>query len=98
VLIRQVYPIDGIELIVENRKIKARRNFKNLTDGPGKLCMAFNITKDEFNGKDSCVNDSKLFFTHTEKQLDKTFIVLKRIGIDYAEEDKDKLLRFKLIK
>ena len=98
VLIRQVYPIDGIELMIENRKNRVGKNFKNLTDGPGKLCMAYNITKDEFNGKDSCVNDSKLFFAYNEKVFDKTIVALKRIGIDYAEEDKDKLLRFKLIK
>ncbi len=98
VLIRQLYPIDGIELIVENRKIRKSKKPKNLTNGPGKLCMAFNITKDEFNGNDSVANDSKLFFAHTEKQFDKTFISLKRIGVEYAEEDKDKLLRFKLTK
>jgi len=98
VLIRQVYPIDGIELMIENRKNRVGKNFKNLTDGPGKLCMAYNITKDEFNGKDSCVNDSKLFFAYNEKVFDKTIVALKRIGIDYAEEDKDMLLRFKLIK
>ena len=98
VLIRQVYPIDGIDLTVKNRKIKNRKNFKNLTDGPGKICMAFNITKGEFNGSVSCDNDSKLFFAHTKKQFDKTFVALKRIGINSAEEDKEKLLRFKLLK
>ncbi len=98
VLIRELYPIDGIELMVENRENKVRKNFKHLTDGPGKLCIAYNITKDEFNGRDSCVNDSKLFFAHSEKIVDKTIIPLKRIGVNYAEEDKNKLLRFKLIK
>jgi DNA-3-methyladenine glycosylase len=98
VLIRELYPIDGIELMVENRKNKVKKNFKNLTDGPGKLCMAYNITKNEFNGRDSCVNDSKLFFSHNDKIIDKTVVQFKRIGVNYAEEDKDKLLRFKLIK
>lgn len=98
VLIRQIYPVGGIELIIENRQIKTRKNYKNLTDGPGKLCMAFNITKHEFNGEDSCANESKLFFGHAEKQFNKSIVALKRIGINYAEEDKDKLLRFKLIK
>jgi DNA-3-methyladenine glycosylase len=98
VLIRQLFPIDGIELLIQNRKNKVGKNFKNLTDGPGKLCMAYNITKDEFNGKDSCANGSKLFFAHNKKTFSKNIIELRRIGIDYAEEDKEKLLRFKLIK
>ena len=98
VLIRQVYPINGIELMINNRKIRTGKNFKNLTDGPGKLCMAYDITKYEFNGEDSCINDSKLFFAYNKEVFDKTVVALKRIGINYAEEDKDMLLRFKLIK
>jgi DNA-3-methyladenine glycosylase len=98
VLIRQLYPIGRIDLIIENRKTKVGKNYKNLTDGPGKLCMAFNITKKEFNGQDSCATDSKLFFTENYESYKKNIVALKRIGIDYAQEDRDKLLRFKLIK
>ncbi|MFW9895338.1 MAG: DNA-3-methyladenine glycosylase [Candidatus Thorarchaeota archaeon] len=97
VLIRQVFPIEGIELITKNRKKQVGKNYKNLTDGPGKLCMAFNITKNEFNGTDSCAIDSKLYFADRGKPFDKTIVALKRIGVDYAEEDKDKLLRFKVL-
>ena len=96
VFIRQLYPIDGIDLMKENRRAKIGKNYKNLTDGPSKLCMAMNITKEEFNGKDSCSPDSKLFFTLGEKVNDNEIISNKRIGIDYAEEDKDLLLRFTL--
>lgn len=96
VLIRQLYPIDGIELMIKNRNTKIGKNFKNLTDGPGKLCMALNITKARFNGKDSCSNSSKLFFIEGEKIKDNSIVVNKRIGINYAEEDKDRLLRFTL--
>ena len=97
VLIRKLYPISGTELMVENRKTIVGRNFKNLVDGPGKLCMALNITKDNFNGIDSCSNDSKLFFSLGETVLNGNIFETKRIGIDYAEEDKDRLLRFGLI-
>ena len=97
ILIRKLYPIDGIELMFENRKVQLEKNFKNLIDGPGKLCMAFNITKEEFNGKDSCSIGSILYFTHGEKIDQKKIIKSKRIGIDYAEEDKDLLLRYTLI-
>lgn len=97
VLIRKLYPIDGIELMIENRKVNLGKNFKNLIDGPGKLCMAFNITKEVFNGKDSCSIGSRLYFTQGEKIDQKNIIKSKRIGIDYAEEDKDLLLRYTLI-
>ena len=97
VLIRKLYPIDGIELMIENRKVNLGKNFKNLIDGPGKLCMAFNITKEEFNGKDSCSIGSRLYFTQGEKIDQKKIVKSKRIGIDYAEEDKDLLLRYTLI-
>ncbi|UCD02171.1 MAG: DNA-3-methyladenine glycosylase [Promethearchaeota archaeon] len=96
VLIRRLVPIDGIELMCENRNVKIGKNFKNLTDGPGKLCMALKITKARFNGKDSCSNSSKLFFIEGEKIKDNSIVANKRIGINYAEEDKDRLLRFTL--
>ena len=96
VFIRNLFPIDGIEIMKKYRNVKVGKNFKNLLDGPSKLCMAFNITKDIFNAKDSCSPKSKLFFTEGEK-IDKNMIILgKRIGIDYAEEDKNLLLRFTL--
>ncbi|MFX0081901.1 MAG: DNA-3-methyladenine glycosylase [Candidatus Hodarchaeota archaeon] len=97
VLIRKLYPIEGIELMIDNRKVNIGKNYKNLIDGPGKLCMAFNITKEEFNGNDSCSIDSRLFFAQGEKIDRNNIIKSKRIGIDYAEEDKDLLLRYTLI-
>lgn len=96
VFFRQLYPIEGIELMKENRTVKIGKNYKNLLDGPSKLCMALNITKDLFNGKDSCSSDANLFFAEGD-EIDKNKIILnKRIGIDYAEEDKDQLLRFSI--
>jgi len=85
VFIRQLYPIEGIELMKENRKAKIGKNFKNLVDGPSKLCMAMNITKEEFNGKDSCYSSSKLFFSQGQKIDTNKIILNKRIGIDYAK-------------
>ena len=96
VLIRQILPIEGIELMIENRNAKIGKNFRNLTDSPGKLCMALNITKKEFNGKDSCSYNSKLLFTKGDVVKKGSIAANKRIGIDYAEEDKDQLLRFSL--
>ncbi len=48
VLIRAVEPIKGIEIMKRFRKVE---KITDLTNGPGKLCKAFNITK-EFNGID----------------------------------------------
>ena len=96
VFIRQLYPIEGIELMKQNRTVKIGKNFKNLTDGPSKLCMALNITKEKFNGKDFCAPDSNLFFLQGEKINKEEILIGKRIGIEYAEEDKDLLLRFTL--
>src|SRR3989338_7302298 len=47
VLLRAVEPIEGIDLMKKRRKTNISRN---LASGPGKLCMAFGISK-ELNGK-----------------------------------------------
>ncbi|MFX1281453.1 MAG: DNA-3-methyladenine glycosylase [Promethearchaeota archaeon] len=97
VLIRQLYPIDGIELMRENRNVEIGKDYKNLVDGPGKFCMAFKITKEDFNGEDSCASNARLYFTQGEKIDQEKIIKSKRIGIDYAQGDKDLLLRYTLI-
>ena len=48
VLIRAVEPLEGIEEMKKNRKVK---KIYELTNGPGKLCKSFKITK-ELNGVD----------------------------------------------
>ena len=96
IFIRNLFPIEGIELMKENRKVKIGKNYKNLVDGPGKLCMAFNITKEQYNGIDSCAENSKLYFVQGKNIDNKKLSLNKRIGIDYAEEDKNRLLRFTL--
>ena len=94
ILIRKLFPVKGIEFMKDRRKVKLGRNFKNLMDGPGKLCMAMDITKEKFNGMDSCATDSKLFFSIGDLVDKENIKTGTRIGIDYAEEDKDRLLRF----
>lgn len=96
IFIRKLFPIEGIELMKQYRNVKIGKNYKNLVDGPSKLCMAFNINKEEFNGQDSCVEDSKLYFAEGKIIENKKISFDKRIGIAYAEEDKDLLLRFTL--
>ena len=96
IFIRNLFPVKGMELMNENRNVKIGKNYKNLVDGPSKLCMALNITKEQYNGKDSCAEISNLYFTQGTMIEDKKVSLSKRIGIDYAEEDKDRFLRFTL--
>jgi DNA-3-methyladenine glycosylase len=94
VLIRKLYPLEGINVMKQNRNVKLGKNFQNLMDGPGKLCMAMGITKENFNGKDSCAEKSNLFFSIGTQIKTDQILTGPRIGIDYAEEYKDKKLRF----
>ena len=96
IFIRNLFPVKGMELMKENRNVKIGKNYKNLVDGPSKLCMALNITKDQYNGKDSCAENSNLYFTQGKMIEEKKVSLSKRIGIDYAKEDRDRLLRFTL--
>jgi DNA-3-methyladenine glycosylase len=98
IFIRKLFPVKGIELMKKNRAVQIGKDYKNLVDGPSKLCLAFNITKDEYNGKDSCAKSSTLYFAEGMSIKNKKISLNKRIGIDYAEEDKDRLLRFTLEK
>jgi DNA-3-methyladenine glycosylase len=102
VLVRAVEPIEGIEEMSKLRFNKdyselTKAQFKNLTSGPSKLCIAMKINK-ENNKQDLCSNE--LYIEESEekeefKSLQKIEIVeAKRIGIDYAEEAKDFLWRF----
>lgn len=102
VLIRAVEPVNGLEAMSMNRYGKRLselidREKINLTNGPGKLCMALNITRKD-NGEDLC--NSKLYIAEEisdsgEKAIeDSNIISTKRINIDYAEEAADYPWRF----
>jgi len=96
VLIRAVEPIEGIEKMVENRYKKTikeinKKQIFNLTSGPGKLCMAMNITK-ENNKMDLCGDD--IYITEGREKEKIGIITTKRINIDYAEEAVDFPWRF----
>lgn len=95
VLIRAVEPLEGFELMAQNRFNKSfdelnKSQVIGLTNGPGKLCKALLINKEQ-NGEDLCGN--KLYVLEGEKEDFET-ISSKRVGIDYAEEAKDFLWRF----
>lgn len=96
VLIRGLEPISGIEKMCELRYgIKCseldKTKMKNLSNGPGKLCKALGITREQ-NGEDLCGNT--LYLMEDEEEQTFNIVYSKRINIDYAEEAKDYLWRF----
>ncbi len=99
VLIRGLKPLDGINDMCLNRYGKSKdkltkKQIKNLSNGPGKLCKALNITKNE-NKLD--LTKDKLYIID-DNYIDFTIKESKRINIDYAEEAKDFMWRFVLEK
>ncbi|MBU3196564.1 DNA-3-methyladenine glycosylase [Clostridium algidicarnis] len=95
ILIRAVEPIDGIDIMSKLRYGKdfndiTKKQKINLTNGPGKLCIALNITK-ENNGTDMYGED---FYILDNEKKEFTIETSKRINIDYSEEAKDFDWRF----
>ena len=88
VLIRAVEPVEGIEVM---RGRRGAMKDKNLTSGPGKLCIAFDITR-KLNGAD-LMGDR--IWVEDHRNLKKSEIESgPRVGIDYAEEFVDVPWRF----
>ena len=88
VLIRAVEPVEGIEIMRERRGPMKDRN---LTSGPGKLCIALGIDK-SYNLED-LLGDRIWLEEYSEISGDE-IAVGNRVGIDYAGEDIDKPWRF----
>ena len=96
VLIRALEPLNEFDYISNVRYKKpyeelTKAQFKNLTNGPSKLCLAYLLDKD--------LNKVKLYekgpvYITDDSNEDFEIIETKRIGIDYAEEAKDFLWRF----
>jgi DNA-3-methyladenine glycosylase len=81
VLIRAVEPLWGIDVMTKNRYGRDLKNAKeklNLTNGPGKLCKAFNINRDHY-GAD--LNGNQIFIIDQPLVENKNIIVTTRIGI-----------------
>lgn len=90
VLIRAVEPIDGIKIMEKNRKTT---KLTNLCSGPGKLCQAYGIDKKLNQSK--AFSKTKLYIKQSKKTIKPSQIIkAKRVGVDYAQNYKDKLWRF----
>ncbi|MCX7876134.1 MAG: DNA-3-methyladenine glycosylase [Melioribacteraceae bacterium] len=81
VLIRAIEPIDGIDIMAKNRfnkKILSEKEKINLTNGPAKICQAFNITIKE-NG--ISLTDNEIFIADNKSIHIDRIGISKRIGI-----------------
>lgn len=90
VLIRALEPVDGIEEMKQAKYGKTtitKPQFKNLTNGPGKLCKAMGITLEQ---KGLLLTGNGLYMEQVppEHHLSHTYNITAgpRINIDYAEE------------
>lgn len=95
VLLRGVELIEGHNIAAFYRYNKEYNSLttyekKNISNGPGKVCKAFNINKD-YDAK----HYTDLFEIYYA-QIPAVYKTTKRIGIDYAQEDKDLPYRFVL--
>lgn len=90
ILIRAAEPIDGIETIRERR---GKMPDRNLTSGPGKLCIALGIDK-TFNGES--FRGKRIWLEDFREFPDAEIITGPRVGIDYAEEFAEMPWRFRL--
>lgn len=101
VLLRGLEIVAGAEqssMLRYGKEYKALNNkqIKNMSNGPGKLCKALNITRD-LNEYD--LTDVDFFITENIEGVKNSKVRIKsckRIGIDYAEEAKDFLWRYEL--
>lgn len=89
VLIRSLEPVAGTKIMQKRRR---KEKLRDLTTGPGKLCQALGVTR-EHDG--ISLSGNKLWISPAERVLSEDEICASaRIGIDYAEEYKDKLWRY----
>jgi DNA-3-methyladenine glycosylase len=88
ILVRALEPVDGVELMIGNRKTES---IGDLCNGPGKLCAALGITVRDY-GDDLCGN--RLYIEDAPLLPKERIMVSPRINIDYAEECRDYLWRY----
>jgi len=89
VLIRALEPVEGEALMTKRRGKLAKE--VNLTNGPGRLCIAIGITRAQ-NLLD--LTASQLFIKDASEIAPAEVVESKRIGVDYAGDWKDKPWRF----
>ena len=82
VLVRALEPIIGLGLM---RKRRQTNQLRSLCSGPGRLCQALAITKNEY-GMDICAANSPLQLIQYRHIPNADIIATPRINVAYAEE------------
>ncbi|MFD3447247.1 DNA-3-methyladenine glycosylase [Microbacteriaceae bacterium 4G12] len=90
VLIRALEPVEGLEEMAISRFGQVeltKQQFKNLTNGPGKLCRALQITSEQ-KGLSLSSDELYIELVDSAHHLSHTYELIAgpRINIDYAEE------------
>lgn len=88
ILIRALEPIEGLDVMRQRRPVRIDRDLSN---GPGKLCIAMNIDR-RFDRTD-LIGD-EIWIEEYEKIKPRQIAAGPRIGIGYAEEYVTKPWRF----
>jgi len=88
ILVRALEPVEGIEFM---RKRRHTHPDHNLTNGPGKLCIAMGIDR-ELDGAD--LSGNRVWLEDYQNVPTSKISKGPRIGIDYAEDWIDKPWRF----
>ncbi|NCS89344.1 MAG: DNA-3-methyladenine glycosylase, partial [Ignavibacteria bacterium] len=81
VLLRAVEPLSGVEFMEVNRLRRnaiTKKDVLSLTNGPGKLCQAFEINRSH-NGED--LMGDKIYLLNAPKIRQENIVQTKRIGI-----------------
>ncbi|MGE5400037.1 MAG: DNA-3-methyladenine glycosylase [Ignavibacteriales bacterium] len=81
VLLRGIEPLKGITDMALNRYKKetlSKKEYYNLTSGPGKICQAFGISR-EHNGTD--LLEDRIFLLDQQPVAEKDIVITTRIGI-----------------
>ncbi|MCE8159095.1 MAG: DNA-3-methyladenine glycosylase [Candidatus Moeniiplasma glomeromycotorum] len=91
VLIRAAEPLNYHTVPVVSKHNK-RKKYHYYTNGPGKLCRALNIDI-SLNNVDLTTSDL-IYLEDGPKISQDEIVITKRVNIDYAGKDKDRLWRF----
>ncbi len=89
VFIRALQPLKGIEIM--KKKNKKARTLLTLTNGPCRWTKSFGINKNFLGEK---IYGEKIYILNQPPLPKNKIIKTKRVGVDYAKEAKDWLLRF----
>ena len=88
VLVRALAPVDGIDTMLENRRLEKP---EDLCRGPGRLCKALSINKSHY-GADLC--GKRLYITDDQDVPAAQIVARPRVNVDYAGEAKAYLWRY----